>query len=166
MAGTLAYEVHGNIEDAHDVYETIFDAGKRYGMRKLGQLAYMMNHTEDGFPQAYYHFPYPWYEDPGFAEYLDKNGGHPSMTNFACAGSMGPDRRLRYRNPIELSWAGMIKFDHEFTGRKALEKIVARPEASDGHAGVEQGGHSRHLRLTVSRRGAVPEYGPAKRSLL
>ena len=127
MAGTLAYEVHGNVNDAHDVYKAIWGAGKEYGMKKLGQLAYMMNHTEDGFPQAYYHFPYPWYEDPGFAEYLDKSGGSLFGTNVAYAGSMGPDAKLRYRNPVELGWTPMIKFDHEFVGRKALEEMVANP---------------------------------------
>ena len=128
MAGTLAYEVHGAIEGAQDVYRAIFSAGKEYGMRKLGQVAYMMNHTEDGFPQAYYHFPYSWYEDPGFAEYLDTQGGNRFGTNAEFRGSMGPDPKLHYRNPVELGWAGMIKFDHDFVGRKALEPVVANPK--------------------------------------
>ena len=34
----------------------------------------MMNHTENGFPQAYYHFPYPWGEDKDFTEYVTKSG--------------------------------------------------------------------------------------------
>lgn len=34
--------------------KAIFVAGKDYGMRELGQVAYMLNHTEDGFSQAYY----------------------------------------------------------------------------------------------------------------
>jgi glycine cleavage system aminomethyltransferase T len=128
MAGTLAYEVHGAIEGAQDVYRAIFSAGKEYGMRKLGQVAYMMNHTEDGFPQAYYHFPYPWYEDPGFAEYLDTQGGNRFGTNAEFRGSVGPDPTLHYRNPVELGWAGMVKFDHDFVGRKALETMVANPK--------------------------------------
>ena len=70
MAGTLAYEVHGKLEDARPVYNAIFKAGEKYGIRKLGHHAYMMNHTEDGFPQAYYHFPYPWEEDKGFVDFL------------------------------------------------------------------------------------------------
>ena len=75
MAGTLAYEVHGKVEDARPVYNAIFKAGEAFGIRKLGLHAYMMNHTEDGFPQAYYHFPYPWGEDKGFADLLAKMGG-------------------------------------------------------------------------------------------
>lgn len=126
MAGTLAYELHGRIEDARPVYNAILKAGEPYGIRRLGHRAYMMNHTEDGFPQAYYHFPYPWREDKGFAEYLTKIGGARGF-NARFAGSMGQDIRLRYRNPVELGWADMIKFDHDFVGRKALEKEVANP---------------------------------------
>lgn len=124
MAGSLAYEVHGQFEDARTVYGAIFEAGQPYGTRRLGFHAYMMNHTEDGFPQAYYHFIYPWKEDKGFEDYLQNAVISPTIT---CLGSMGTDVKLRYRNPVELGWGGMIKFDHDFVGRKALEKEVANP---------------------------------------
>jgi glycine cleavage system aminomethyltransferase T len=126
MAGTLAYEVHGKIEDARPVYDAILKAGEAFGIRRLGIHAYMMNHTEDGFPQAYYHFPYPWAEDPGFLEFLSKASGLAGI-GMKLRGSIGTDIRLRYRNPVELGWAGMIKFDHDFVGRAALEKEVANP---------------------------------------
>jgi glycine cleavage system aminomethyltransferase T len=41
---------------------------------------------------------------------------------------MGTDMSLRYRNPVELGWARTIKFDHDFIGRAALEKLVAEPK--------------------------------------
>jgi len=124
MAGTLAYELHGRVEHAKSVYRALMDAGADMGIRRLGQRAYMMNHTEDGFPQAYYHFPYPWAEDSGFVKFL---GGRSDMFWSRLRGSMGTDLRLRYRNPVELGWAKMIKFDHDFVGRAALEKEVANP---------------------------------------
>jgi len=128
MAGTLAYEVHGQVKDAYPVYNAIFKAGEQFGIRKLGHHTYMMNHTEDGFPQAYYHFPYPWFEDKGFGEFLQKMGGIQASRQIVH-GSIGPDNvRLCYRNPVELGWADMIKFDHDFVGRKALEKMVANPK--------------------------------------
>jgi glycine cleavage system aminomethyltransferase T len=126
MAGSLAYELHGRFEDAWPVYSAVFKAGEKYGIRKLGLRTYMMNHTENGFPQAYYHFFYPWGEDKGFAEWMSKQGPQWAWPP-RLAGSMGPDLRLRYRNPVELGWAGMIKFDHDFVGRAALEKEVAHP---------------------------------------
>ena len=128
MAGTLAYEVHGDIEFSRDVYQAIWNTGGPLGMRKLGQIAYMMNHTEDGFPQGYYHLPYPWTEYEEYIEFMAENRVERPSTNIDLAGSMGDDIKLRYRNPVELGWAGMIKFDHDFTGRKVLEKEVANPK--------------------------------------
>jgi len=126
MAGTLAYEVHGPIEKARTVYDSIFKAGESFGIRRLGRHTYLMNHTEAGFPQAYYHFPYPWDEDRQFADYLDKIGYSIRFRTFR--GSMGPDPRLRYRNPFELGWSSLVKFDHQFVGRKALDKIAKSPD--------------------------------------
>jgi len=124
MAGTLAYELHGKADEAHRVYNALLAAGAEFGIKRLGQRAYMMNHTEDGFPQAYYHFPYPWAEDAGFVQFL---GGRTDQMWSDLRGSMGQDIRLRYRNPVELGWDKMIKFDHDFVGRAALEKEVANP---------------------------------------
>ena len=124
MAGTLAYELHGRREDAIAVYNALLEAGAEFGIRRLGQRAYMMNHTEDGFPQAYYHFPYPWINDKGFVAFM---GGKTDHMWSDLRGSMGKDINLRYRNPVELGWDKMIKFDHEFVGRAALEKEVANP---------------------------------------
>ncbi len=127
MAGTLAYEVHGVIDDALEVYTAIYEAGQAYGIRRLGQLSYsLFNHTEAGFPQGFIHFPYPWHEDEGFVEYLKKTGQTTRLT-FNLRGSSGQDITARYRNPVELGWGGMIKFNHEFVGREALEKEVANP---------------------------------------
>jgi glycine cleavage system aminomethyltransferase T len=128
MAGTLAYEVHGEINNSHDVYNALWKAGEPLGMRKLGQIAYMMNHTEDGFPQGYYHIPYPWGEDESFVKFMAESRIDRPGTNVDLSGSMGDDITLRYRNPVELGWTDMIKFDHEFTGREALQKEVTNPK--------------------------------------
>ncbi len=134
MGGSLAYEVHGPIDAARDVYQALHDAGRPLGLRQLGAQAYMLNHTENGYPQAYYHFPYPWFEDPGFAAFLRQRYGLPDeavvthrSNRPVLGGSMGDDLRLRYRNPVELGWAKMIAFDHDFVGRAALETEVADP---------------------------------------
>lgn len=126
MAGTLAYELHGDAEDGLAVYEAVLAAGKAYGLRRLGFRAYLMNHTEDGFPQAFMHFPHPWLEDKDVIDW-QWSVGEMSRQGRACKGSMGPDLGLRYRNPIELGWANRIAFNHDFVGRAALEMEVANP---------------------------------------
>jgi glycine cleavage system aminomethyltransferase T len=126
MAGTLAYEVHGKIENGQSVYNAILVAGEPFGLRRLGFRAYLMNHTEDGFPQAFMHFPHPWLEDQQVFDYLGRIG-EVARVGSTCRGSMGDALRPRYRNPVELGWADCISFNHDFVGRSALEREVADP---------------------------------------
>ena len=128
MAGSLAYEVHGDVADGQNVFNAIWEAGRGLGMQKLGQIAYMLNHTEDGFPQAYYHFPYPWYEDAGFAAYLDARPGAGWMKfQPRLLGSMGDDIKARYVTPFDTGWENRIKWDHDFVGKQALQEMAKAP---------------------------------------
>jgi glycine cleavage system aminomethyltransferase T len=122
MAGTLAYEVHAKKDLARLVYNSIVAAGAEFNIQKLGFYAYQLSHTEDGFPQGFMHFSYPWGEDQGMMDFL-----HMPGFSIPCRGSMGADMSLRYRNPVELGWTRTIRFDHDFIGRKALEREVAAP---------------------------------------
>lgn len=128
MAGSLAYEVHGAIEDAIPVYEQLIRAGEKYGLRKLGTPAYNMTHWENGFPQAYLDFPLPWFENEGFAKWLKERGlgalCDPEIAEKTAWGSMPSDFKQRYRNPVELGWGKTINFDHDFLGKEALERLV------------------------------------------
>lgn len=87
MAGTLSYEVHGIAEDAHSVYQAIYEAGLPFGLRRLGSHCYQMNHAENGFPQYGLHFLYS----------RDK-----TMPNIC--GSASDDINNYYSNPYELGW--------------------------------------------------------------
>lgn len=125
MCGTLAYEVHGAIEDAIPVYNTLLKAGEPFGIRRLGRNAYRVVHTEAGFPQINYHFPFAVRE--GFGEFMmqkDIYGSGPIVITGSAADLPYPQH---LRSPIELGWAHMVKFDHDFVGREALEKEMANP---------------------------------------
>jgi glycine cleavage system aminomethyltransferase T len=128
MAGTLAFEVHGSLEIAHDVYNAIYAAGLPQGMEKLGWTPYCCNHAENGFPQSGLHFIPAWQENPAIVEFFDKVGflGHKGLA-IPLKGSLSEDINDYVRNPFELGWGHMVKFDHEFVGKKALEKIAAGP---------------------------------------
>ena len=136
MSGTLAYEVHGDMEYAHEVYRALWEAGRgELKLRKLGQQAYLMNHTENGFPQYHYHFAYPWLEDADFMKWMDEGGAeryyaegvYPDYTKeLDLRGSMGrEDRSILYRTPVDVGWDCFIDFSHDFVGKEALKKQVA-----------------------------------------
>jgi glycine cleavage system aminomethyltransferase T len=128
MAGTLAYEVHGRVEDAILVYEAIAAAGQPHGLARMGDGSYSLNHTEGGFPQYMIHFLYAYPQDPGFMAAMAAMmpGGAPAVT---LAGSMANEGIESYwRTPADNGWARYARFDHDFTGREALEDDVQHPK--------------------------------------
>ncbi|EJL27339.1 glycine cleavage system T protein (aminomethyltransferase) [Caulobacter sp. AP07] len=127
MAGSLAYEVHGRIEDALPVYAKILQAGQPFGVERIGMLVYGMNHTENGFPQVAIHFMAAWHQDPDFIAYLGEAMDYYAGHFAQLEGSAGPDLAARYSNPIDLGWSHVVKFDHDFIGREALAALVAAP---------------------------------------
>ena len=115
MAGTLAYEAHGALEDALDVYNAIYEAGIPFGIRRLGNRSYPMNHSENGFPQTMVHF------FPASVDYDEAN----IALQLPVYGSLSDNVDNFFHNPYELGWGKVVKFDHDFVGREALEKIAA-----------------------------------------
>ena len=102
MAGTLGYEVHGKVEDAIAVYNTLMEAGKPYGITELGRHAYRNCHTEGSIPQVAFHFA--------------TADGTPIIS-----GSLDPKSALVCRSPVDLGWEKMISFKHDFPGKDALK---------------------------------------------
>jgi glycine cleavage system aminomethyltransferase T len=130
MAGTLAYEVHGNVEDSQELHTVVYEAGKKFGVERLGWLAYCSNHTENGYPQGDYLFKGCSADDKGFQEYLTNLGYDTEFWpgGGVHLGSSGQDLIKRYRNPVELNWQNSISFDHDFPGKAIIEKLYRNPE--------------------------------------
>jgi glycine cleavage system aminomethyltransferase T len=131
MAGTLAYEVHGNAADSEELYNVVYEAGKKFGVERLGWLGYSSNHSENGFPQEAYHFKTASIEDKDFVEYLKAMG----LTEYDWPlggeyhGSSGLElNEKRFRNPVELNWQNSISLDHDFPGKAVIEKLMKNPE--------------------------------------
>ena len=129
MAGTLAYEVHGDLADAHEIYAKLWEVGQPMGMRRLGSHCYPMNHAENGFPQLKVHFLEPRAQYPGLMDYLKATPGmefqqYTSNENiFELVGSAAEDINNYFHNPYELGWGRMIHFDHEFVGCEAAKRL-------------------------------------------
>lgn len=123
MAGGLAYEVHGATPDTEAVYRALWEAGQEFGLIKQGQTAYLMQHTEAGFPNINLHYPLPWYEEPDMAAYFDTQ----PMQNFYNKyrhffGSVGPDAEPRFVTPYQIGLGKMVDFGHDFIGKEALQR--------------------------------------------
>lgn len=127
MAGSLGYELHGPIEDGPAVWSAVVEAGREYGLQRLGWQAYPVNHVEGGFPQHSWTFLGAAWEDEGFRAFVAATdpGLWPAPR---ISGSVDPaDQRARYRTPVEVGWERTVRLDHDFIGRAAVEREMADP---------------------------------------
>jgi vanillate/3-O-methylgallate O-demethylase len=129
MAGEVGYELQGPSEYAGHVYEAILEAGKEFGIRRLGGRAAFINHLEACFPTIVTDYLPAIFEDD-MAEYLTEfKAAMPAYAaTFNIAGSFDADDiSAWYRSPVELGWKNRVRLDHDFIGRRALEDELARP---------------------------------------
>ncbi len=128
MAGSLAYELHGPMDQLDKVYKSIWDVAAPLGASKLGRMAYLLNHTEAGFANIFIHFPMPWFEEETLAAFCSKQ---PLALFFNyhrhLVGSMGEELEGRFKTPYDVGWGSLVRFDHDFPGRAALEQIAQDP---------------------------------------
>lgn len=128
MTGNLAYEVHGPIADYTKIYNKIWETGQKFGAKQQGQHCYcLFNHTEAGFPNINLHYPLPWFESgEGLATWCAE---HPAIASYNMGrrlnGSVGDDLQTRFVTPYDTGLGFLVKFNHDFMGREALEKIAA-----------------------------------------
>ncbi len=127
MAGTLAYELHGPTEEGPEVYDAVFEAGRPFGVERLGWRTYTVNHIEGGFPQANWTFLGAAESDAGFVEFASASRSVRWMAPDV-SGSIDPAvMRARYRSVTEVGWQKSVKLDHDFVGREAVEKELDNP---------------------------------------
>ena len=127
MSGNLAYEIHGPIAELNDVYSIVWESGKKFDARKLGMQTYsLFNHTEGGFPNILLHYPMPIFESgEEMAQFIRERPQSCWQQLFReLRGSMGDDLEGRFVTPYDVGWDSLVKFDHDFTGREALENLA------------------------------------------
>lgn len=130
MAGELGYELHGRNEDAQAVYQAILDAGREFGIRRLGGRTKMVNHVEACFPTPSVDYLPALYgaDQRPYHDWCAQHFRSMVTARPVTSGSLRfDDLSALYRSPIELGWGRSIRLDHDFTGRAALEDELANP---------------------------------------
>ncbi|HIT90969.1 MAG TPA: aminomethyl transferase family protein [Candidatus Merdenecus merdavium] len=129
MSGALAYEIHGNIHHADLVYDAVVDAGKEFGLKRLGNRQYCKNHTQGGYPNQFIHFWYPWFTSgDDLKEYIEEySKGSWILDHYSFFGSANDDVENFFITPYDIKWDYLIKYDNDFIGREALEEIGKNP---------------------------------------
>ncbi|MGV9718226.1 hypothetical protein [Rhodococcus pyridinivorans] len=130
MAGEIGFELQGPKEYGQEIYDAVVDAGREFGIRKLGGRGAMINHLEACYPTIATDY-IPAIFDEDMAEYLEVfTASMPSYAQPAyISGSYdGHEISEYYRSPIELGWARTVNTDHEFLGRAVLQEEKANPK--------------------------------------
>ncbi len=125
MSGALAYEVHGDVSYAEEVYSKLREVLDAYGGKPqgIGNYGYV-NHTIAGYPNQMQHYLFPYGEcDPNLGNMMEQSG-----MSMLPSGSAADKPETFYVNPYEIGWGHLVNMDHEFMGKEALMQIKKSPQ--------------------------------------
>src|SRR5207302_7748466 len=126
MAGAPGLEVWGPYAEREEIRAAIVEAGKAFGLRQVGSRAYPSNTLESGWIPSPLPAIYTGDKLKAYREWLP-------VTSYEATGSLGGSFVSNniedyYMTPYELGYGPFVKFDHDFIGREALEKISKAPQ--------------------------------------
>jgi vanillate/3-O-methylgallate O-demethylase len=121
MAGAPGLELWGPYEQHDRVRDLILEAGAESGLVPVGSRAYPSNTLESGWIPSPLPAIYTGEAERGYREWLGVDSYEATGT---LAGSfVSDDIEDYYLTPWELGYGSFVKFDHDFIGRDALEKV-------------------------------------------
>ncbi len=120
MAGQPGLELFGPWDDGEAVLQALVEAGNEFGMRQVGGRAYSSNTLESGWIPS----PLPAiYTGDSLKAYREWLPADSYEAKTSIGGSFYSDNiEDYYLTPWELGYGHIVKFDHDFIGRAALEK--------------------------------------------
>ena len=124
MAGAPGLEVWGPYAEGEEIREAIIEAGKDFGLVQVGARAYATNTLESGWIPSPVPAVYTGEKMKAYRQWLP---GTSYEANASLGGSFVSDNIADYyTTPYELGYAGFTKFDHDFIGKEALQKMEGR----------------------------------------
>ena len=125
FAGAPGLEFWGPVEEGPEVKAAIVEAGRDFGLRLTGGRAYGSVCVEAGWIPSPLPAIYTGDKLRQYREWLKGDG-------FEALGSIGgsfysDNVEDYYLDPWDLDYGRVVKFDHDFIGREALEKKAADP---------------------------------------
>jgi syringate O-demethylase len=122
MAGQPGWELFGPWDDEAAVREALVSAGEEFGMRQVGGRAYSCNTLESGWIPSPLPAVYTGDSLKAYREWLPAAGYEGSAS---VGGSfVSDDIEDYYFTPWDLGYGHYVKFDHDFIGRDALERMA------------------------------------------
>jgi vanillate/3-O-methylgallate O-demethylase len=124
MGGARGLELWGPYDEGQKVYDRLLEAGSKYGMLRAGARAYSCAAMESGWIPS----PLPAiYTGEAMRPYREWLSANSFEATCSVGGSFQPENVEEfYLTPWDLDYGRVVKFDHEFIGRPALEKMATR----------------------------------------
>jgi len=125
MAGQPGLELFGPWEDGEPVKAALVSAGEEFGLRLVGARAYSSNTLESGWIPSPMPAIYSGEKLKAYRQWLPAN----SYEAIASLGGSFYSDRIEdyYLTPYDLGYGPIVKFDHDFIGREALERMASEP---------------------------------------
>ena len=125
MAGQPGFELFGPWEHGEEVKAALVEGGKDFGLHLVGARAYSSNTLESGWIPSPMPAVYSGEKMKKYREWLPAQG----YEGRASLGGSFDSKNIEdyYLTPYDLGYGAFVKFDHDFIGREALEKIAAQP---------------------------------------
>jgi len=122
MAGAPGLEIWGPYEEREEIRAAIVDAGGDFGLREVGARAYATNTLESGWIPSPLPAVYTGEKMKAYRQWLP-------ATSYEGTGSLGGSFESDniedyYLSPYALGYGPFVKFDHDFIGREALERMA------------------------------------------
>ncbi|WP_163264125.1 vanillate/3-O-methylgallate O-demethylase [Chelativorans alearense] len=125
MAGEPGLEFWGPSEEGPEIRAAVLEAGAEFGLRPSGFRAYATSVLEAGWIPSPMPAIYSGEAMKPYREWLPADG-------FEAMASLGGSFYSKnvedyYLTPWDLGYGHVVKFDHDFIGREALEKMAGEP---------------------------------------
>jgi len=125
MGGAQGLELWGPVADGPKVKAALIEAGREFGLRQAGARAYATAAPESGWVPSPLPAIFAGDRMKAYREWLTERSFEAVSS---LGGSFQPQRvEDYYLTPWDLDYGRVVKFDHDFIGRAALEKMAAGP---------------------------------------
>jgi syringate O-demethylase len=125
MAGQPGYELMGPWSDGPAVHEALVAAGKAHGMRLVGGRCYSSNTLESGWIPSPLPAVYSGEKMRPYREWLTTE--HYEAKASIGGSFVSANIEDYYMTPWDLGYGPFVKFDHQYIGREALQKMAGGP---------------------------------------
>ncbi|WP_288926023.1 aminomethyl transferase family protein [uncultured Maritimibacter sp.] len=126
MGGAQGLEIWGPFDDGDKVKARLMEVGEKYGLRLVGSRAYASAAAESGWVPSVVPAIYTGEKMKTYRQWL-------KATSFEALSTLGGSMKTGniedyYMTPWDVDYGRVIKFDHDFIGRAALEKMAEQPQ--------------------------------------